>query len=180
MVALVVAAVAVGLDNFGATIGIGAMHGASAHRWRVAAVFGLFEALMPLLGLAVGRSSAHSLAGAAPIVGGTLVGLLGGYAIVDGLRDRPRRSSGPSVPLPRLVAMGVVLSLDNLVVGFALGTFGVNLVVAVVVIGLVSVALSLAGLELGGRIGARIGERSEVFGGVALVVVGVLIGLGVR
>jgi putative Mn2+ efflux pump MntP len=49
---------------------------------------------------------------------------------------------------------------------------------AAVVIGAVSVSLSLAGLELGNRFGARTGERGEIVGGLVLVGVGVAIAAG--
>lgn len=70
------------------------------------------------------------------------------------------------------------MSIDNLVVGFALGTDRVNLVVAAVTIAAVSVALSLLGLEIGGRLGERLGQRSELVGGVVLVLVGVAVASG--
>ena len=56
---------------------------------------------------------------------------------------------------------GIALSIDNLAVGFALGTYHVGLVVAEVTIGVVSVTMSLLGLELGGRLGTRTGERGN-------------------
>lgn len=181
MLALVVAAIAVGLDNFGAAIGIGTTHGRSRYRWQVAVVFGIFEAGMPVLGMVAGKAVAGQIAGVAPIIGGVVVGLLGVASVVETLRraaaDSPTRP--PPLGMGRLLVLGLVLSLDNLAVGFALGSVNVSLVVAVVVIGVVSVGLSLLGLELGGRLGERIGERGELVGGVALMAVGVLIGLGI-
>jgi putative Mn2+ efflux pump MntP len=55
----------------------------------------------------------------------------------------------------------------------------VNLVVAAIVIGAVSVALSLAGLELGRYLGDRAGDRGEILGGLVLIGVGVAIAAGV-
>jgi putative Mn2+ efflux pump MntP len=86
-------------------------------------------------------------------------------------------------PLGRLILTGLALSMDNLVVGFAVGTFPVSLVTAVIVIAAVSVGLSLAGLELGSRLGARLGARTgsrgEVLGGLALIGVGIALAAGV-
>jgi manganese efflux pump family protein len=98
-------------------------------------------------------------------------------------------AAGPVPPGPagqspaRLLVTGLALSMDNLVVGFAVGTFPVSLVTAVIVIAAVSVALSLAGLELGSRLGARLGARTgsrgEVLGGLALIGVGIALAAGV-
>jgi manganese efflux pump family protein len=92
----------------------------------------------------------------------------------------PGRPAGQ--PLGRLILTGLALSLDNLVVGFAVGTFPVSLAAAVIVIAAVSVGLSLAGLELGSRLGARLGARTgsrgEVIGGLALIGVGIALAAG--
>jgi putative Mn2+ efflux pump MntP len=77
------------------------------------------------------------------------------------------------------VLTGLALSIDNLAVGFALGTYHVSLIVAAVVIGTTSVTLSLVGLELGGRLGARIVDRGELIGGLVLVGVGIALAVGV-
>ena len=80
-------------------------------------------------------------------------------------------------PAGRLLVTGAALSIDNLAVGFALGTFHVSLALAAIVIGAISVSMSLIGLELGSRIGARTGERGELLGGLVLVGVGVACGI---
>jgi putative Mn2+ efflux pump MntP len=91
---------------------------------------------------------------------------------------------GPGRPhdpdsLGRLVISAFALSLDNLAAGFALGTMHVGVAEGAIVIGVVSVVLSLAGLELGGRIGAAAGRRGEQIGGAILVGVGVALAAGV-
>jgi hypothetical protein len=72
----------------------------------------------------------------------------------------------------------LALSIDNLAVGFALGTYHVALLTAAVVIGAVSVAMAFIGLELGRLAGTRIGERGEALGGVVLLGVGIAIAAG--
>ena len=55
----------------------------------------------------------------------------------------------------------------------------VNLAIAAVIIGAVSVTLSLIGLELGNRIGTKTGERGELLGGVVLIAVGIAVAAGI-
>jgi len=78
----------------------------------------------------------------------------------------------------QLLILGIALSLDNLIVGFALGVYKVSIVLAAVIMAIVSVGLSLLGLELGSRLGSRVGEYSEMAGGGVLVLVGVALGVG--
>jgi manganese efflux pump family protein len=51
--------------------------------------------------------------------------------------------------------------------------------VTAVVIGAVSISLSLLGLELGSRLGTRTGNRGELIGGLVPFGVGVAIAAGV-
>ncbi len=190
MLALLLLAAALGLDNFAAAIGIGVGGVRGATRVRVAVVFGLFEAGMPVLGLLLGHGLADSLGEVARWLGGAVliaVGLVQGAGLVrarraaacpeggapeSGGRPRPQR-------IGRMLIGGLVLSGDNLAAGFALGAYHTSLALAAVVFGVVSVAMSLAGLELGARIGAATGDRSELIACALLIATGVVIAAGV-
>ena len=179
MFALVLAAVSVGLSNFAAAVAIGVSGVDARRRIEVAVVFGVFEIGMPIVGLAVGNRLAHTLGGTARWVGGGLLVAAGLYGLVTGLRRAGHEPEAPTgLSRGRLILTGAALSIDNLVVGFALGAYQVSVVVAALVIGLFSVGLSLVGLELGSRIGARTGDLAEVVGSVVLVAVGAAIAAG--
>lgn len=181
MLALLLVAVSLGLSNFAASVGIGISGVGTGTRLRVGIVFGLFETGMPILGLLLGHSLARALGGAAHWTGAALLTATGLYAVIQAARSRAAHvgeHQAASQHPGRLLVTGLALSIDNLAVGFALGTFHVSLPVAAIVIGAVSVAMSLAGLELGGRLGARTGERGELLGGLVLVGVGVALAAG--
>jgi putative Mn2+ efflux pump MntP len=191
MVALLLVAASLGLSNLAAAVGIGVSGVDARARLRVGVVFGIFETAMPILGLLAGRGLAGTLGRAAHWIGAALLIATGAYALIQAVRsqrhdgadepDEPDEAgaAGAAQPTGRLLVTGLALSIDNLAVGFALGTFHVNLVVAAVVIGAVSVAMSLAGLELGRYLGGRAGDRGEILGGVVLIGVGVAIAVGV-
>ena len=183
MIALLLVAVSVGLSNFAAAIGIGVAGVDARLRLRVGLVFGLFEAGMPVVGLLIGQRVAADLGQASRWFGAALLIAVGGYSVIKSIRASARgvSSTGPStVGSPaRLLLSGLALSLDNLVVGFALGTYRVNIVTGAAVFGVVSVVLALAGLELGAKIGQRAGSRGEQIGGAILISVGVAIAAGV-
>jgi manganese efflux pump family protein len=177
VLALVLVAVSVGLDNFAAAIGIGVSGVSTRTRLEIGIVFGLFEVLMPVVGLVLGHGMANDLGHAAQWLGGGLLIAVGLYGMAMGMRADD--DTNKAVPRKgRLVLLGLALSIDNLVVGFALGAYRVSVVVAAIVIGVVSVTLSLVGLELGSRLGSRIGDRAEIVGSLVLVGVGVAIAAG--
>ena len=184
MVALLFLAVALGLSNLAGAIGIGVSGVNGPLRLRIAVLFGLFEAGMPVLGLALGHGVASGLGRSAPWLGGALLIAVGLISLVLALRS----SGGSGVGVPsgsspsgtwRVLVSAVALSVDNLAAGFALGALRVGLAVAALVFGVVSVIMSLAGLELGARIGAAAGDRSELIAGAMLVGVGAAMAAGV-
>jgi putative Mn2+ efflux pump MntP len=200
MLALLLLAVALGLSNFAAAIGIGVSGVRGGTRVRMAVVFGVFEAGMPVLGLVLGRGVADGIGQAARWLGGAALiafGAFGAFGLIQGWRgggDRagpggrggaePAEPGGPGRAVPegwpmgRLLVSGLVLSGDNLAAGFALGAYHVGVGVAAAAFGVVSVVMSLAGLELGARIGAAAGERAELVAGVILVAAGAAIAAG--
>jgi manganese efflux pump family protein len=183
MFAVMLVAVSLGLDNFAAAVGIGVSGIDARTRLRVGVIFGLFETGMPILGLLLGRSLATALGHATHWIGAALLIATGLYAVIQALRS-PASHDGQAPAAPagqrtgRLLVTGVALSIDNLAVGFALGTYHASVPLAVVVIGTVSVALSLLGLELGDRLGARAGDRGEYLSGIILVGVGAAVAAG--
>jgi manganese efflux pump family protein len=232
VIALLLAAVAVGLSNLAAAIGIGVTGVNARIRLEVGLVFGVFEAGMPVVGLLIGQRFATDLDEAVRWPGAVLLMLVGALGLVRSIREsrgntvnaqpdpgaadpgaadlgaashgaaspgaaspgaahsRAARLRGildPSVSgllasrsphLGRLLASGLVLSMDNLVVGFALGTYGVSVAGGAILIGSISVAMSLVGLELGGLLGQWAGRRSEQMSGLILILVGAAIAGG--
>lgn len=176
MLALLVVAVSVGMSNFAAAVAIGVSGVDVRTRLRVGLVFGTFESGMPVVGLLLGEQVAGPLGHAARWVGAGLLVAVGLYALVSSFRE----SSGEAARLStmRLLLGGLALSLDNLVVGFALGTYHVSVALGAAVIGAVSIALSLVGLELGAKIGKWAGERGDQLAGVMLIGLGIAIASG--
>ena len=198
MLALFLVAASVGMSNLAASIAIGVSGVDARTRLRVGLVFGAFEAGMPVLGLLIGAQAAAGLGQGARWVGAGLLIAVGLYALASAARAGPAQAhardgattTGPAgrdagaagqVRPPRvgrLLASGLALSVDNLVVGFALGAYHTSIALGVIVIGAVSVAMSLIGLELGAGIGRLAGRRGEQLAGVMLISVGIAIAAG--
>jgi manganese efflux pump family protein len=182
VVALTLVALSLGLSNMAAAVAIGAGGVSRRIRLRVGIIFGLFEAGMPVFGLLIGHGLATSIGRAANWVAAGLLIAVGCVNVVGAIRARVGFASRPRPggrhEVLKLLASGFALSIDNLVVGFALGSYHVDLVVGAAVFGVVSAAMSLVGLEFGARIGNRAGEDGQVIGGVILAGVGLAIGLG--
>jgi manganese efflux pump family protein len=168
MVALLVVAVALGLNNFGAAIAIGVSGVDRRTEIKVATVFGLCDVVMPATGMLIGTGLAGPLGSAARWAGAGILFVTAVWGLVEALRggddDTPQVWHGW-----RLLVSGAALSLDDLAVGLALGTVRYPIVLAVSLFGLMSFVMSIIGLKLGGKLGTAAGEHGEVVGAIVLI-----------
>jgi putative Mn2+ efflux pump MntP len=133
---------------------------------------------MPIIGLLLGQAVAGHLGHIAKYVGSAILIVVGAYTIVQGRRVPSEPRAPVRLRTHRLLVMALALSIDNLAVGFALAVYQINIVLAAATMGVISVALSLLGLELGSRLGSRVEAWSEELGGAVLIVVGLAIAVG--
>jgi putative Mn2+ efflux pump MntP len=178
VLALLLVAASLGMSNLAAAIAMGVSGVDARTRLRVGLVFGVFEAGMPVIGLLIGAQVAASLGHAARWVGAGLLIAVGLYALASAARAGGSAGHARPPGVTRLLVSGLALSVDNLVVGFALGSYHTSIAAGVIVIGTVSVAMSLIGLELGASVGRWAGRRGEQLAGLMLISVGIAIASG--
>ncbi len=180
---LLLVSASIGLGNFAAAIGIGMGGVNTATRLRIGIVFGLFEGGMPIIGLLIGQTLAGVIGHYGNYVGAALLVLTGVYSFWQTFKRSEKAEQEElekvyKLKLGRLIFMGFVLGIDNLVVGFALSFYNVPLLLAVIFITIVCVTMSLIGLELGKYLGERFEEWSEIAGSLILILVGLGLGFG--
>ena len=180
---LLLVSFSLGLSNFAAAIGIGLSGVDGKTRLKIGLIFGFFEALMPIVGLLLGQGLAGVLGDIGHYAGAALLMLSGAYTLWS-VRSNTSSPQGQVAVLQRvqsvkrLLITGFAISLDNLVVGFALILYHVPILLAAGLIALISVAMSLIGLELGQQFGGRIEQGSEIFSGIVLILVGLALAFG--
>jgi len=176
MVALLIVAVALGMNNFGAAIAIGVSRVNRLTGLKVAAVFGLWDVVMPAAGLLIGHGLAGELGRAARLTGAGVLAATAVWGLIEALGgddDAPRIWHGW-----RLLVSGAALSLDDFAVGLALGAVAVPIIAAVITFGVFSAVLTLIGLELGAKLSLLAGERGELVGAVLLLGLAGVMALG--
>ncbi len=144
--------------------------------FRLAFHFGLFQALMPIIGWLAGSTLGTTIADWDHWVAFGLLTLVGlkaiGTALASSSWERPR--DDPTRGLT-LVAIAVATSLDALAVGVSLAMLGVAIWYPALVIGVVACVLTAGGMALGSRLGARFGRGAEIVGGLILIGIGIKI-----
>jgi putative Mn2+ efflux pump MntP len=162
------------LDNFRVSIALGTVPFGMKRAVQVALTFGLWDAVMPLIGLLIGRQIGAAVGDVAELVGAVALGGYGLFLVISALRKpEPDELDHPWA----LFGIPLTLSLDNLFAGASLGLLGLSPWVSAAVFGAVTAVLSLAGL-LVGRFAARlIRIRSDLLSGVTLIAAAVALPL---
>jgi manganese efflux pump family protein len=179
LLSLLLVSLSVGLSNFAGAIGIGLSGVNIVTRIRVGLAFGFFEAFMPVIGLILGHSVQGFFGQYSKYVGGAILIATGAYTLYQERVVKRDQTIRKQMTARGLLATALALSIDNLAVGFALAVYPVDLWLAAIVFGVVSILMSLIGLELGHYLGKRVEEWSEEIGGAVLILVGVAIAIGV-
>jgi len=177
---LLLLAVALGSDAFSVAACVGLNGATVRQKMRLAAGFGLFQFLMPIMGLAAGQAFG-SLAGAiAAYIGGAVLVGLGGLMIWRALSVGFQCPAMVHESWLALLSASVGVSLDALAVGvgYGLGVRQADIVLASAVIGAVAFLMTFVGVEVGVQVGKRIQRRAPILGGAVLVALGILALLG--
>src|SRR5260370_5845569 len=120
LLGLLLVSVSVGLSNFAGAIGIGLSGIDARTRLRVGIAFGLFEALMPIIGLLLGQAVAGHLGHIAKYVGSAILVVVGVYTIVQGRRGAAEPRAPPPIPTHRLLVDPLGVGIGNLAVWVSL------------------------------------------------------------
>ena len=171
---------AMSTDAFAAAIGKGAamQRPRLPEALRAGAIFGVIEGVTPLIGWALGLAAASYVTAWDHWIAFVLLGTLGIRMVLAGLRkDAPDDTEGNPRPhgFWNLAATGFATSIDAMAVGVGLAFLDVNILLVATVIGVCTLLMVTAGIMLGRALGAIVGKRAEIVGGLILIVIGSVI-----
>lgn len=159
-----------------ASSGVGANRVLPRHVLLVAGFFGGSQALMPLLGWAIGSQIGPLVEKWDHWIAFVLLVAIGGKMLWEAHRSAPEAPRAVEDPfgLRVLTLLAIATSIDAFAVGIALPMLDAPFVLSLVTIGVTTAVLSAVGLLLGHRFGKLLGRRLDVVGAL------VLIGLGTK
>lgn len=137
---------------------------------QVGAWFGGFQALMPVLGYALGSMFASVIQAVDHWIAFILLALIGANMVRESRRVEQGLSNDLSAKTMLLLA--VATSIDALAVGVTLAFLQVNIWLSAFFIGVVTFAMSAVGAAFGSRLGERYGRKAELAGGIILICLG--------
>jgi putative Mn2+ efflux pump MntP len=170
-------ALGLAMDAFAVAIGAGLqLCGATPRQvFRLAWHFGLFQALMPIIGWLAGRTVSEYIEPVDHWIAFGLLAFIGGKMIYEAFQHDEEAEACDPTKGWRMVMLSVATSIDALAVGLSLALLGTSIWWPALVIGVVAGVMTIIGMELGKRFGALLGRRMEVVGGLILIGIGVKI-----
>ena len=146
----------------------------------IAAMFGFFQALMPMIGwvcVSLIVNQFEQFAKWIPIVALVLLVIIGGKMLFDGISNK-----GEGEQKRRRLTFGVLLvqaiatSIDALSTGFSLVDIAGNSVwsalLSVGIIAVVTFGICVGSVYLGKKFGTKLGNKAQIVGGVILIAIG--------
>ncbi len=189
LIEILLVGLALSMDAFAVTISnaFAYRHESRARLMLMPVAFGVFQALMPVLGFFAGTVAAGFIERYAGIVSFVILALIGGAMIREGARELRHGGEAASdvekvagetegrrrLTVRMVLVQAVATSIDAFAVGVSFLASGAPIALAAPVVGVTTFACCVVALLAGKRFGALLGDRAEIVGGVVLLAIGV-------
>jgi putative Mn2+ efflux pump MntP len=180
LITITVIAVGLAMDAFAVSIVSGSAYRQLKieHAFRMALFFGGFQAFMPLIGALAGLTVREYIASYDHWVAFALLIGVGGKMLYESFKINPIRQDFQPFNITVLLVLSVATSIDALAIGLTLSFLRLSITKAVVIIGVVTFALSYLGVFIGKRFGHFFESKIEALGGLVLIGLGAKILIG--
>lgn len=173
MFELIFLAIALSMDAFAVSIGLGSKPQYSSPKLALQCglYFGLFQGAMPFIGYLSGKGAMVWIGTYAPWVAFALLMFIGGKMIYEALSEGVEEDI--CVITHRVMLMlAIATSLDAIAAGFTLTLLPVNLLLSCAIIASITFISGFAGVYVGKRSGVWLESKAELFGGLTLILIG--------
>lgn len=169
---LFILAVALSMDAFAVSICKGLSM--KKMRWKNALLAGLyfggFQAAMPLIGYFLGVQFKDLIESVDHWIAFVLLAFIG-ISMIKESRE-PSEEMNDSFAFKTMLILAVATSIDALAVGVSFAFLSVDIIPAVLLIGIITFTFSFAGIKIGNVFGSKYKSTAELAGGVILVLIG--------
>jgi putative Mn2+ efflux pump MntP len=178
-VELLFTAVALSMDAFAVSTckGLSMRTLNKKHALIIGLFFGGFQALMPLLGWLLGRQFESLITNIDHWIVFALLAIIGGKMIFDSFKNDEEDACGceDKLDIKELIGLSFATSIDALAVGISFAFLKVSILPSVACIGVTTCLLSIVGVWMGQKFGAKYQNKATLAGGIVLVLIGLRI-----
>lgn len=172
MIEVVILAVALSMDAFAVSIGLGAKRNAPNLAIRAGLFFGIFQALMPFIGYLGGKGVLGWVETYTHWVAFGLLALIGAKMIYEGIQEGIEEDIS-DITNKMMLILAIATSIDATAAGFSLALLDADTYVACLVIGTITFAFSVVGVFVGKKSGTWFENKAEIFGGIVFILMGI-------
>lgn len=176
IIELVLIAVGLAMDAFAVSI----CKGLSMKKmdWKKAGIigvyFGIFQGGMPLVGYLLGVGFQEKIQAVDHWIAFALLAFIGGNMIKEAL-SKDEEDCNDSVDFKTMIVLAIATSIDALAVGVTFAFLKVNIILAVLLIGIITFIISMVGVKIGNVFGDKYEKKAEFAGGLILILLGLKI-----
>lgn len=146
--------------------------------WKKACIiglyFGVFQALMPLIGYFLGIGFESKIEKVDHWVAFILLCFIGLSMIKEALKGSEKEADD-KIDFKTMIVLSIATSIDALAIGITFAFFEVNIIVAASLIGIITLIISAIGVKIGNKFGGKYENKAEILGGVILILLGLKI-----
>ncbi len=174
-------AVALAMDAFAVSVAVGINLKKVNFRqtFRLSWHFGLFQALMPVIGWGLGTNISGYIEDYDHWVAFGLLGLVGSKMLKDAIQPEKEDDSvniqKDSTRGLTMVLLSIATSIDALAIGFSMSVLNISIFFPAVIIGVVAAVFTIVGLHLGKTVSSSktLSVYAEIVGGIVLWGIGI-------
>lgn len=174
MFEVIVLAVALSMDAFAVSIGLGSKGSVRGLGLKAGIYFGVFQGLMPFVGYLGGRGVLSRVDAYTHWIAFGLLALIGAKMIYEGMQEGIEEDI-KAITHKVMLILAIATSIDAMAAGFSLTLLDVDAYLACLIIGMTTFAFSWAGVLIGKNSGTWLESRAEIFGGTVLILIGIKI-----
>jgi manganese efflux pump family protein len=172
MFEVIVLAIALSMDAFAVSIGLGSKGNIRGLGLKAGLFFGIFQALMPFIGYLAGEGVLGWVEDYSHWIAFGLLALIGAKMIYEGLQEGFEENI-ETITNKMMLLLAIATSIDAMAAGFSLTLLDINPYLACLIIGMTTFAFSWVGVLIGKRSGTWLENKAEIFGGVVLILIGI-------
>lgn len=133
--------------------------------------FGIFQAVMPIIGYYLGETFEDLVTSIDHWIIFVLLVFIGGNMIKEAF-EKEKTEANDNIDIKTMIMLAIATSIDALAVGITLAFFETNLTLVVLIIGIITFILSVIGVKIGNKFGAKYERKAEFVGGLILILIG--------
>jgi len=177
MLEVIILSLALSMDAFAVSIGIGIK---TSQKYRhvtalkVGLLFGFFQAFMPFIGYLGGKGIQEYTNGYDYIIAFILLVVIGLKMIYESFGENTEEEI-TKVSNKVLLFLAIATSIDAMAAGFSLHLFSLPVIISLIFIGVITFAMSYFGVAIGARSNAKYESKAELLGGIVLIAIGIKI-----